>query len=602
MTIDEIIAKRRRSWEKRHDIEYDKGLVEAAISYIHTIPKLVEEIKQKPYRLIEIAFTIVDKSKKRVPFFFNEVQQDFIMHLENRDKTKPIFVLKGRQQGFTSLVTAIQLSYAIVKHNFSGFTVADCSDNTLSIFNDKARVVYDRLPTSLKPHEKYNNRHEFFFDTLNSSWRIATASNDIGRSKTIEFCHFSEVAFYQCPLSDLQKSIGEAFVKDAIVVYETTANGYNEAKDLWDSGACLNLFYEWWRTSEYRSDNVLVLNELKDAWIVDRVNWLRQKGLDEEQIAWYVSKYNSYLDKTSIRQEYPCMPEEAFIASGDSEFGNEDVVRQIERVRTNAYVRKGYFTYDKIRANNDINDVESYRLTNIKWVDDKNGEITIHEKPVVDEEKGKKPYSIGGDTAGEGSDFYAAKVIDNLTGKTVATYHKRNTADDLYAEQIYCLGRMYHNAIIGIEINFSYAPTKMLVNLGYEHLYLTEVMDSITGQVRSKYGFKTTAITRPMIISELKQKWRESLESSYGAIEVDIDTLKEMLVFVKNDVGKPEALTGKHDDLVMSLAIAHQVSKQGEHTWIDAPKLQSFFEANFKHYKEEDTNDLGMNQYMEWQL
>ena len=601
MTIDEIIAKRRRSWEKRHDIEYDKGLVEAAIQYIHKDPELVREIKEKPYRLIEIAFTIVDKSKKSVPFFYNEVQKDFIMHLENRDKSKPIFVLKGRQQGFTSLVTAIQLSFAIVKHNFSGFTVADCSDNTLSIFNDKARVVYDRLPSSLKPHEKYNNRHEFFFDTLNSSWRIATASNDIGRSKTIEFCHFSEVAFYECPLSDLQKSIGEAFVKDAIVIYETTAKGYNEAKDLWDSGACENLFYEWWRTSEYRSENVLVLNELKDSWIKNRVSWLRQKGLDDEQIAWYVEKYNRYLDKSSIRQEYPCMPEEAFIASGGSEFGNEEVINQIEKMRVFKPIKRGYFTYRKERANQDINDVESIKLTNIGWVDDENGEITIHELPVIDAEKGKKPYSIGGDTAGEGSDYYAAKVIDNMTGKTVATYHKNNTSDDLYAEQLYCLGKMYNDAIIGIEINFSYAPTKRLEVLGYPNLYLTEVMDSLTNQVRAKYGFRTSAISRPVIISELKRKWRDSLESPNGAIEVDIDTLREMLVFVKNDVGKPEALQGKHDDLVMSLAIAHQVSTQGKHTWFDVPRVKTWIEENFKHDEDdEETSNLGMSEYMEW--
>lgn len=118
--------------------------------------------------------------------------------------------------------------------------------------------LYERLPDLLKPTEKYNNRRELFFNKLNSSWRVATASKELGRSKTLDFCHFSEIAFYECSMSDLQKSIGEALTADAIIVYETTANGYNEAKDLWDSGTCENLFYEWWWADEYVSDDFTV--------------------------------------------------------------------------------------------------------------------------------------------------------------------------------------------------------------------------------------------------------------------------------------------------------------------------------------------------------
>lgn len=43
-----------------------------------------------------------------------------------------------------------------------------------------------------------------------------------------------------------------AFTKNCIVIYETTANGFNDFKDMWDSGTYINCFYEWWRTGEYR--------------------------------------------------------------------------------------------------------------------------------------------------------------------------------------------------------------------------------------------------------------------------------------------------------------------------------------------------------------
>ena len=588
MTIDEIVAKRRRSWEKRHDINYDAMMVESAIQYIHSDEGLRREIREKPHKLIEVAFTIVDKKKSTVPFFFNEVQQDFIHRLEHRRTGVPFFVLKGRQQGFTTLITAIQLAYAIVRKNFSGFTVANTQENTDSIFNDKARAVYTRLPASLKPHEKYNNRKEYYFDTLNSSWRVATASKELGRSKTLEFCHFSEIAFYECAMSDLQKSIGEALTRDAIVVYETTANGYNEAKDLWDSGICENLFYEWWRTAEYAIEDTSVLDDLQDGWIIDRVAWLRAKGITEPQIAWYVTKYNSYLEKDSIKQEYPCYPEEAFIASGDCEFGNELVTSRIEACREKKPINRGYFDY-KTR----ITEEDEIEIHEIEWVEDERGEISIYEAPIIDDKKGKMPYALGGDTAGDGSDFFTAHVINNMTGETVAVYKKQNTADDLYADQIYCLGMYYNIAIVGIEVNFSYQPTNRLHRAGYPHLYVREHIDSLTNRVDKRYGFKTTALTRPVIIAELKRKFRES----NGTIVCDIPTLNEMLTFVKNQKGKPEAIVGKHDDLVMSLAITHFIGQQGDHTYTDVP---------IKRYRfyDEDTEDYaGMTpseEYMQW--
>ena len=175
-TVADIIAKRKQRWEERGDLDFDRELVRASVIKILSEEPLVKEIQAKPYLLIEVAFYIVDKKKKTVPFFLNEVQRDFISKYEEWGTKKPYFILKGRQQGFTSLITAMQLCYAIVQKNFSGFTLADSSDNTLAIFNDKARVVYARLPEELKPTERFNSRNELFFDKLNSSWRIATAN------------------------------------------------------------------------------------------------------------------------------------------------------------------------------------------------------------------------------------------------------------------------------------------------------------------------------------------------------------------------------------------------------------------------------------------
>jgi len=597
--VADIIAKRKRIWEEKHDLELDRELVRASVRKILSDINLVNEIRAKPYLLIEVAFYIVDKKKKSVPFFLNEVQRDFISKYEEWGTKKAYFILKGRQQGFTSLITAMQLSFAIVQKNFSGFTLADSGDNTRAIFNDKARTVYTRLPEELKPTEKFNSVNELFFDKLNSSWRIATATDQVGRSRTLNFVHFSEVAFYECSLANLQKGIGEAMTEDAFRVYETTANGFNEAKDLWDSNTCYNLFYEWWRTSEYRSNEYEYL-ETNDPWLLERIEVLKAKGLDKEQITWYCKKYDSYLDKNTIKQEYPITPEEAFISSGDCVFDKEALVNQIIHCQALQPLKKGYFTYKKIAnpikdSKGETVDIE-WQIKDIEFEERVDGYITIHEEPRVKYDNDEKiiiakcPYVLGGDTAGTGIDYFTGKMIDNTNGRTVATLRKQKIDEDLYGEQMLCLAKYYNDALIGIETNYSRHPIRVIQKYGYTNLYLRERVDEVSKKVERVYGFETTRKTKPIIIGELVELMRDP------SIEVDTETLKEMTTFVKKDNGKMEAIEGAHDDLVMAKAIAHFVSSQQTTQWIEEkPQDDDFITRNFASSENDNSN------FMSWE-
>ncbi len=602
ITVADMIAKRRARWGERQDLEYDRKLVRAAAVKVLNDPCLREEIVERPYLLIELTFLIVDKKKKTVPFFLNEVQADFIRRFEEHGTEKPYYVLKGRQQGFTSLITAMQLSFAIVRKNFSGFTLADKSDNTLAIFNDKARVVYERLPEELKPTEKFASKRELFFDRLNSSWRIATATAQVGRSRTLNFVHFSEIAFYECSLADLQKGIGEAMTEDAICVYETTANGFNEAKELWDSGSCVNLFYEWWRTAEYRCMQYQYM-ETDDPWLLKRIKLLSELGLDREQLAWYCRKYEGYLDKNTIKQEYPCSPEEAFVSSGNCVFDKEKVADQLMRCASAKPLRLGYFTYTKVcepirGADGTVVD-KDWKICDITFVESRDGYIAIHEEPKLKKDHdgnvtSRAPYVLGGDTAGAGEDYFTGKMICNLDGRTVATLHKQRIDEDLYAEQMYCLGRYYNDALIGIETNYSRHPMRLLgQKYGYPNLYIRERLDRLSDEVERVWGFETTIKTKPIIIAELVQRMRED-----PTLEVDVPTLKEMLTFVKKEGGRQEAIDGYHDDLVMALAIAHHIAPQQSYNWtVVEPEEDHFIEDNF--HTEPDYK--GNEGYMSWE-
>ena len=63
-------------------------------------------------------------------------------------------------------------------------------------------------------------------------------------------------------------------------------------------------------------------------------------------------------------------------------------------------------------------------------------------------------------------------------------------------------------------------------------------------------GFTTSSKTRPLIIEKMSQFVRE------GSVKINsIRLIEELFVFIFNN-GKPEALSGYNDDLVMSLSIS----------------------------------------------
>lgn len=566
-TADYLIQKRKEKWEATKDIEYDKKFRNAVANELLTNSELLEEVKERPEKLIELVFIVVDKNQKTMPFFLNEVQHEFI---ETLNKAKEDFakglitkisllILKGRQQGFTTLVTAYQLACSLLNRNFQGFTLADKSDNSEAIFQNKAKYPYSQLPEVLKPTEKFNNRKQLLFEKLNSSWAVDTATKDVGRSRTINFFHGSECAFWKDGIASIQAALGEAFTKNCIEIYESTAKGYNDYQIMWKSGVHINCFYEWWKTKEYRiefpSEEIKqeFVNNMKSKndWISERLRWLfNDKHLELEQLYWYYKKYNGYIDKELIKQEYPCSPQEAFLLPGANVFDTENILKRLDEIPKP--LKTGYFKYK----------YENNKITDIKWVNDKNGYINIYEMPNSPKITN---YCIGGDTAGEGSDFFTAHVLDAKTGKQVAVLKHQFDAD-LYVKQVYCLGKYYStpnqqgrkdDALIGIEANFDSYPIRELTKLGYTNQYVREKIDEYTGKTEKRFGFKTTSLTRPTIIDTLIEIVREHTE-----LLNDKDTLEELLTIVRNEKGRIEAPVGGHDDQMMGLAIAYEIRSQ----------------------------------------
>lgn len=565
------IGKRKSLWLENHSIERDAELRNLLAKELLENRELRNELISSPEKFIELMFVIVDKRKKVVPFFLNEVQKDFADKISkakekfNKGELSRIMflILKGRQQGFTSFITAYQLASAITSRNFEGFTLADVLPNAQAIFENKAKFPFGELPELLKPTEKFNNRKELRFSNINSSWEVAVASGNVGRSRTINFFHGSEAAFWQAPMSNVYAALQPALTKDCIIIYESTANGFNDFKDMWDSGVYINCFYEWWRTEEYRTGFESKEHEQHfrevlangTDWISERLRWLSDKDLKDEQVYWYYQEYLTNPDKEKIKQEYPCTPEEAFLMLGRPVFDLEKIVNRIDQLRSiyeHESYREGYFTYRWINPETeDMVDDSSIRFVESKQ---KNW-IRIYREPCM-----KRPYVIGGDTKGEGSDWFAGTVIDNTDGDRVATLHMNVMTSKPYTMQMYCMGKYYQDALVAIEANFNTAPIEELQRLKYPKQYVRRKFDNFTKKLTSSYGWRTDGNTRPVIIDKYADLILNSIDRIY-----DIPTLQEAMTFVYDDKGRPDAISGKHDDLLFSDMIANQAAEQQTH-------------------------------------
>jgi len=486
-------------------------------------------------------FKIRDKNSNLVPLKFNYSQQKFYDLLKSTYGCKPsrFIVLKARQLGISTFTEAFITFISMMQPNTNSVIMAHLADSATSIFN-MTKLFISEIPDGLKPRQKYSNAKEIVFDAdengLKSSIRVMVAS-EATRGSTYKLAHLSEVAFWEHP-AEAMTALSQAvpMTDDSLIVMESTANGFNYFYNQWQDAVngrndYIPIFFPWYVDPNYsrKYDGFALTQYEKD--IQSKFN------LANEQLAWrrWCIANNCHGDEQIFKQEYPITPEEAFITSGASVFNNELILEHMKNLQEP--VKRGYFDYD----------YDGLHITNIRFVDDERGYIKIYK------DRTSASTVIGGDTAGDGEDFFVAQVLDS-DGFLCATLHHQFD-EDLYTKQVYCLGAYYHS-LIAIESNFSTFPNRELQRLKYPTLYVREKYDQILSDTQDRFGFRTTALTRPIIISQLVEIVREHI----GRIN-DRETLQEMLSFVRLK-GKPQASEGTHDDLVMGLAIAYEALKQ----------------------------------------
>jgi hypothetical protein len=253
-------------------------------------------------------YTIVNKEKQAVPFEQQPAQQDFLWQMTIFYE---LLILKARKMGFSSTALGVGSTKFLTGQN------EKCV--SMSFDQSSAQKQLQRAYHYIKSYEikksqelnkefkvpfKNNSKNELVwegkvendrgsYDYFQNALRVGTAGVDsFGRGDDITFLHLTEVSLAK-DIPTLLAGVGEACVRGAHKILETTANGYNTYKNHWDDAMRLlndfaALFYSplW----EYTQEEV-------DA------AWRRLGRLGP--------------------QEFPLTPQMAFLTSGETYFDNE---------------------------------------------------------------------------------------------------------------------------------------------------------------------------------------------------------------------------------------------------------------------------------------
>lgn len=549
--------------------------------------------------------TIKDKTSSRnIAFKPNAPQRRIIAELEKmRCSQRPIrlIMLKARQWGGSTLIQIYMAWMQIVMHKqWNSLICGHLKDTSASIKGIYGRLLanYPKAYSSdgkmaFRPFEKSHNVSEI----SGRQCLVAVGSSESQeaiRGYDIAMAHLTEVAFWRStpqksPDSLIRSVCGSvALIPDSIIVLESTANGVG------------NFFHtEWLRSKAGLSDKVAVfvpwyeieiyrqhVSDPEKLWnsLDDYEHGLWNNGLTLEMIQWYHLKRKEYSSHSLMKAEYPSNDLEAFALSGRMVF---DAVL-LDRLRRDCIPPR---LVGELQGNAESG---SHCLEGLHMVESQTGMLKVWKKPDKVSASSKNRYIVVVDVGGrsDNADFSVIAVIDRLSfcGKPEVVAQWRGHIDhDRLAWKAAQIAKWYNDGYLVIESNT--LETDHSKNVGgrfvldslassYRNLY-TRSAKSRMGDADSRYGFHTNTITKPCAIYELIRQVRDALY-----IEHDSDAIDEMSWFEMKSASVFGAMSGRHDDILITRAIAFYVI------------LEKFRNASANGISDDDRTSLTLRRYI----
>jgi len=170
----------------------------------------------------------------------------------------------------------------------------------------------------------------------------------------------------------------------------------------------------------------------------------------------------------------------------------------------------------------------------------------------------KCKYLLVADVArGDGKDFSVFHMLNLNTMEQAAEYQGKLNIEE-FARLLFNTGTQYGNCMIVVENNnLGFSILEKLISMGYKNVYHSskgsaEFVEQHAAENMSNTvpGFTTSHKSRPLILSKLEEFIRSKM------IKINsIRSYNELTTFIWHH-GRPQAMSGYNDDLVMSLAIA----------------------------------------------
>lgn len=545
-----------------------------------------------------------------VHFRLNRPQRKLIMRFERRRlQGKPIrlILLKARQWGgstatqiymaWLQLVHKVGLNSLIVGHVKDASTeVKDMFDKLIKEY--PIRMLYEMGEAYNENEPKIvgvgqsGNIHRI--PQRNCKIKVGTAEKpNSARGGDYNLVHCTEVGLWvttdgKTPEQIVRSACSGILLKPyTMIVYESTANGtgnffqreYDAAKE--GKSQFESLFIAWFEIEQYA---LALDDEVKFAtWLWENRNnenansdreesgrylwWLWEQGATLEAINWYILERSKYTDHGDMASEYPSDDVEAFVHSGARVFDKYHVEKFKKACKAPKWIGDVYADGDEGEES----------LVNLRFSEDKQGLLWVWAKPDVDgDEEVTDRYLVVVDIGGRGkkADWSVIVVFDRLNqmegGKPVVVAQWYGHIDmDRLAWKAAQIAAYYDNAYLVIESNTLETHDKERQVDGdmsgyilnqikdvYTNLYARKQSDEeIKEQAPKKYGFHTNVATKPKIISTLVKVIRDHLY-----VERDARCLDEYLCYEKKKNGAFGAITGKHDDLLMTRAIGLQIA------------------------------------------
>jgi len=489
----------------------------------------LELVRTSERAFLEYCLSIIDRDTGAAgPWTFNAVQDWYEGVGSDWD-----IIGKSRKQGFSTRLIGKAVHRCAFRRNQHAILLTQDEDSAKVMLEERVKPL---IKSSLLPLGAVERADHIYFPGTDSRYYVGTAgAHNVGRSKDVTMYHLSEVAYYDG--DDVITSVEEAVIEGACGYLETTANGENFFKRLWDrarrgESKYKPIFAAWWQDPGYRIHGAAIENPTEDELAL-----IESLGLSQEQLAWRRRKIKGMSKPELFQQEYPATAEEMFLSTGRMVFDWTALAAHEHAAGEPAW--RG-----AVRDHGDSVDL----------MVQPRGRLSVWQVP-----RPRHSYVIGADVAEgiKGGCYSAAFVLDAAESRQVAEWHG-HVPPDQFGDVLALLGLYYNTALLAPESwpGPGSVTTQRLLDLGYRNVWQRPAGLRSNRTDDQLYGWETNVRTREKMLHNFAAAVRdfEVGLASKGLIE----ELKSFVYDEDNDMGPAN---GCFSDRVMAAGICWEVSR-----------------------------------------